>query len=90
MKQFANLRLKNQITKYYLKHNLKIIRKETKGIAGKNGEGDSKIDFDSKGTWEEIDCRASAVPEAAVPSENMLFQLDLSRNPHKICSSNTS
>ena len=52
-------------------------------------EGGSKIDFDSKGTWEEIDCRASAVPEAAVPSEIMLFQLDSSRIPHGICSSNT-
>lgn len=30
-------------------------------------EGGSKIDFDSKGNWEEIECRSSAVPSGAVP-----------------------
>lgn len=32
-------------------------------------EEGSKIDFDSNGAWEEIDCRATAVPEAAIPSK---------------------
>lgn len=36
-------------------------------------EGGSKIDFDSKGSWEEIDCRATSVPEAVVPSEILQY-----------------
>ena len=31
------------------------------------------IDFDSKGNWEEIDCKSSAVPTAAIPAQIMKY-----------------
>lgn len=31
------------------------------------------IDFDSKGNWEEIDCKSSAVPTSAIPAQIMKY-----------------
>lgn len=33
----------------------------------------NKVDFDSKGIWEEIDCKASAVPAKVVPAKIMKY-----------------
>lgn len=31
------------------------------------------IDFDSKGNWEEIDCKSSSVPDAVIPTQIMKY-----------------
>ena len=59
------------ITKYFSGTSVAIAKQEggimdkSYDVVFKNGD---KVEFDSKGNWENIECRHSAVPRAAVPA----------------------
>lgn len=91
----------------FLKKNFKnakiaIVKKENKLIKNDyevtfaNG---NKIEFDSEGNWEEIDCKATAVPASAVPAkitqhvkanypQAKILQIDKKRNGYEVKLSN--
>lgn len=64
------------IKKYFASSKVAVAKMETEFLSKKyevifaNG---NKIDFDSKGNWEEIDCEASSVPSAVVPTQILQY-----------------
>jgi len=59
------------INRHFAKSKVALAKMES-GIFTKSYEvifaNGNKVDFDSKGNWEEIDCKASSVPSTVVPS----------------------